>query len=434
MKIFITTVAIAIFISASPACAEETLEWKKCVEEAKAQNPDLVASQEKVNQARANKEITRSVTMPQITGNAERTTTQSPSGGNTTTSMTSASSAKRKPATVYEYDITGEQLLFDGFKTSFNLSSNERSIIATRYNYDVTSSNVRLRLRTAYANLLSSQEYFKVAGEIKGRRKQSLELVRLRYEGGREHRGSLLTSEADLAQAIYDVEQAKRSIYLSQRQVIKELGQTKYFPFIAAGDLNVKETVREMPDFVKITETTPFLQQLVAQKEAARFGLSAAKAQFFPQIYVSGTLGNTNTSWPADKNAWSAGTSFTLPIFDGGNMIANVTKARAVLAQAQADERSGRDSVVVTLSNTWAVLQDAIDNLAVKKKILEAARERARISEAEYAIGLLIYDNWIIIEDNLVTAKKNFVSAGRDAVIAEASWIQAKGGTLDYDK
>ncbi len=434
LKNFTIPFAIIFLMSGSGECAEKTLEWKECVEEAKRQNPDLAASLEKVNQARANKEITRSVVMPQITGNADRTTAQSPSGGGTTSSMTSASTAKRKATTTYEYDVTGEQLLFDGFKTSFDLSSDERSIIASRYNYDVTSSNVRLRLRTAYANLLSSQEYFKVAEEIKARRIQSLELVRLRYEGGRENRGSLLTSEADLAQAIYDVEQAKRSIYLSQRQIIKELGQTKYFPFAVTGDLNVKESVREMPDFEKITETTPFLQQLVAQKEAARFGLSSAKAQFFPQIYVSGSLGNTNTRWPADKNAWSAGTSLTLPIFDGGNIIADVSKARAVLGQAQADERSGRDSVIVTLSNTWTILQDAIDNLAVQKKILEATRERARISEAEYSIGFLIYDNWVIIEDNLVSAKKNFVSAGRDVVIAEASWIQAKGGTLDYDE
>jgi outer membrane protein TolC len=330
--------------------------------------------------------------------------------------------------------MTGEQLLFDGFKTSFDLSSDQRNIVAYRYNYDVTSSNVRLQLRTAYANLLSAQEYLKVAEEIRGRRKQNLELVRLRYEGGREHRGSLLTSEADLAKADYDVEQAKRSIFLSQRQVIKGLGRTKFSPLVATGGLDVKETVKEKPDFENITETTPFLQQLVAKKEAARFGLSSAKAEFFPQIYANGSVGNRNTMWPPDKNGWSFGTSLTLPIFDGGNLIANVSLAKAVLGQAQADERSGRDSVIVTLSDTWVTLQDAIDNVVVQEKVLYAARERARISEAEYYIGLLTYDNWIIIEDNLVTAKKSYVSAQRSAVIAEAGWIQAKGGTLDYDK
>lgn len=434
LKPFMVLLAAIFFINGADARAEETIPWKECVGEAKKQNPDLTVSLEQVNQALANKEITRSAVMPQISGDASRITTQAPSGGSTNTSMVSASSVKRKPGTAYQYEVTGEQLLFDGFKTSFDLSYDQRNIVASRYNYDVTSSNVRLQLRTAYANLLSAQEYLKVAEEIRGRRKQNLELVRLRYEGGREHRGSLLTSEADLAKANYDVEQARRSIYLSQRQVIKSLGRTKFSPLVATGGLDVKETVRERPDFEKITETTPFLQQLVAKKEAARFGLSSAKAEFFPQIYANGSVGNSNTIWPPNKNGWSFGTSLTLPIFDGGNLIANVSLAKALLGQAQADERSGRDSVIVTLSDTWVTLQDAIDNVVVQQKVLAAARERARISEAEYYIGLLTYDNWIIIEDNLVTAKKSYVSAQRDAVIAEASWIQAKGGTLDYDK
>ena len=65
---------------------------------------------------------------------------------------------------------------------------------------------------------------------------------------------------------------------------------------------------------------------------------------------------------------------------------------------------------------------------------MEAAQERARIAEAEYSIGLLIYDNWIIIENNLVTAKRTFLSTERDALIAEANWVQAKGETLDHDR
>jgi outer membrane protein TolC len=183
-----------------------------------------------------------------------------------------------------------------------------------------------------------------------------------------------------------------------------------------------------------MAETTPFLRQLIAKKDAARFGLNSAKAAFFPQVYASGNLGNTNVDAFPDKNEWSVGTSLSLPIFDGGNLIAGMNKAKAALGQAEADERSGRDSVIVTLASAWVTLENALDNVVVKKKYLDATQERARISTAEYSIGLLIYDNWVIIEDNLVTAKKNYVTAERDALVAEAGWIQAKGGTLDYDK
>ncbi|MFA6142881.1 MAG: TolC family protein [Candidatus Omnitrophota bacterium] len=433
MKCKTLVVVVCLFLISASAFAqtEQVIGWNECVKEAKAKHPDLVSAAEKIDVNLAAKEITRSAVLPQISGNASEVTTKQASASSTT--ITTAASSKNNRNTVYQYNLVGQQLLFDGFKTSFDLSTAERNIIASRYDYNVTSSNIRLNLRTAYANLLAAQEYVKVTQEIEARRRQNLELVKLRYEGGREHRGSLLTSEADLAQAIYDVNQAKRSVYLAQRQVIKGLGQTKYLPLAATGDLEVKELVREMPEFENIAETTPFLQQLIAKKEAARFGVSSAKAQFFPQVYVNGNLGNTNTNAFPDKNTWSIGTSLSLPIFDGGNIIANLSKAKATFGQTEADERSGRDSVIVTLASAWVTLQNAVDNVGVQKKFLEATRERARISEAEYSIGLLIYDNWIIIENNLVSAKKSYVTAQRDALVAEASWIQAKGGTLDYD-
>lgn len=435
IKLFLAIV-ISICIAFSNAKAEETMLWKDCVKEAKNNHPDLVSAAEKVKQARASKEITRSAYLPQITGAASEVTSKGAtfgsSGGGSQSDIQTGASAHHY-TTSYDYSATGQQLLFDGFKTSYDLSGAERNITASRYNYDVTSSNVRLRLRTAYANLLTAQELLKISEEIEGRRKQNLELVKLRYEGGREHKGSLLTSEADLAQATFDVNQAERSIFLAERQLTKELGREKFVPMTAEGGFEVVDADRDRPDFEKLCFTNPFLRQLVAQKEAAKYGVKSARAAFYPQVFASGTMGNTNVDAFPDKNEWSAGTSLTFPFFDGGNMIAAVSKARAALGQAEADERSGRDGVIYTLSSTWTTLQDAIEKVGVARKSLEAAEERAKIAEAEYSIGLLIYDNWIIIENNLVTAKRSYLSAERDALIAEANWIQAKGETLDYD-
>lgn len=434
---FIITALLCVIFSTPVAFAEVQISWNDCVNEAKRQHPDLVSAFEKIKQAKASKEITRSATLPQVTGTAAENTsngtgvTSSGSSGQGVTSLQAG--GESQASTRYEYGADLQQLLFDGFKTSYNLSSNQRSIEASHYNYDVTSSNIRLQLRTAYSNLLASQELVKVTEAIEARRKQNLELVRLRYEGGREHKGSLLTSEADLAQAVYDVNQAKRSVYLAQRQLIKELGGKKFIPFTVAGEMEVKEADRVRPDFEKMSDITPLLQQLIAKKEAARFDLKSAKAGFFPQIYLTAGESNSNTDAFPDQNQWSLGTSLTLPIFDGGNTIATVQKAKATLGQAEADERSGRDSVIYTLSNTWTQLQNNIENTMVQAKVLEAAEVRAKIAEAEYSIGLLIYDNWIIIENALVAAKKVYVNAKLNAMIAEANWIQAKGGTLDYD-
>ena len=74
-----------------------------------------------------------------------------------------------------------------------------------------------------------------------------------------------------------------------------------------------------------------------------------------------------------------------------------------------------------------------IDMVEVKQKFLEAAQERAKITQSQYSTGLISFDNWTIIEDDLVSTRKSFLDSKADALIAQAYWVQAKGGTLDYD-
>ena len=70
----------------------------------------------------------------------------------------------------------------------------------------------------------------------------------------------------------------------------------------------------------------------------------------------------------------------------------------------------------------------------MQKKFLEAVNERAKIASAQYESGLISFDDWIIIENNLVTYKKSHLNAQADMLDAEAYWIQAIGGTLEYDQ
>jgi outer membrane protein TolC len=110
-----------------------------------------------------------------------------------------------------------------------------------------------------------------------------------------------------------------------------------------------------------------------------------------------------------------------------------VSQAKALLNQLKENERSTRDGIVLTLEQSWAALQDAMDNVGVQKEILIATEERSRISQAQYSLGFISFDNWTIIEDNLVNAKRTYLNAQAAALLAEANWIQAKGETLEYD-
>lgn len=416
IKFFI--IFLILFFISKCVEAEEIFNWEDCIKEAKKNHPDLIASQEKLNQARANKGIARSNLLPQISSSLSGKTSKATTGDT---------------ADKYSYDITGKQLLFDGLKTPYDITSAQEFVKSAQYNYEVTSSNVRLRLRSAFVELLRAQVLLGITGDISSRRKQNLELVKLRYEAGREHKGSLLTAQADLAQAEFEVAQAKRNVSLAQRRLTKELGRKEFTPIEVKGDFEITDNNGEKPNFENLADNVPFLKELIAKKETARFSLKSAKADFFPQVYLNTSAGKTASDWPPDKEEWSAGVSLSFPIFEGGSRIAEVSKAKAELNQAQADEQSGRDSVILTLEETWKDFQDAIDTVSVKKKFVEAVQERAKIASAQYSTGLITFDDWIIIEDNLVNSKKAHLDAQANLLVAEANWIQAKGGTLDYD-
>ncbi len=421
-KIVRSAVAVLLLIFLlNNVYAEEVITWKHCVEEAIKNHPDLISASEKLKQSKSDKTITTSTILPQISANA---------------SDKKLETDVKKEYEASSYGITGRQLLFDGFKTANDVKAASETINASQYNYEVTSSNIRLRLRTAFTELLRTQKLVLMTEEIALRRKQNSELLKLRYEAGREHRGSLLTSQADLAQAEFEVVQAKRSVSLAQRQLTKELGRRKIMPIKVNGDFEITDINRKKPNFEYLADNTIFLKKLIAVKEAARFGLKSAKADFFPKIYANATTGTTNSDWLPDEDtyAWSVGVSVSLPIFEGGSRIAKVSKAKAGLNKAQADERSGRDSIIFTLEETWTEFQNATDKVSVQRKYLEAAKERAKIANAQYSTGLTSFNDWIIIEDNLVNAKKSFLNAQANVLVNEANWTQAKGGTLNYEE
>jgi outer membrane protein TolC len=428
------TLTIILFLSVSwiSAKAEEALTWQDCLKEAAKNHPDLIAAEEVVKQSEASKKITASALYPQINANLNASTAKTASSGSGSSSS-GPSGTGSSTSDSYSYGLTGTQLIFDGIKTINNVNAAGENIKASKQNFRFTSATVRFRLRSAFVNLLTAQESLRIAEDIYAIRRGNLELITLRYESGLEHRGALLTAEADLAAADYGVAQAKRSIEVGQGQLTKELGRSQLLPIRANGDFQVLDTAKERPDFGALAKDNPSLQQIIAQKNAAMFGVRAAYANFSPTLSGQAGANQSDNHWSPNKDQWNLGLTLSMPIFEGGLRIAQVAQAKALLYQLQENERSSRDGIIFTLEQAWAALQNAMDNVGVQEKNLIATTERSKIAQAQYSTGFISFDNWTIIEDNLVKAKKAFLDVQSGALLAEANWIQAKGETLEYE-
>ena len=419
------TIAIIISLILYPAglvYSDSVLTWTDCVKIAEQNNPELIAAKETVNKTEANIGIARSPMLPQVSLN----------------SSASKSRAESELGTAeqnnFSYNIQGRQMLFDGMKTFSDVDKTKEELAAVRYRYLTTASNIRLALRGAYISIIRAQENITLSKKIIERRKVNYDLVNLRYEAGREHKGSLLTAEADYAQALFDLKSGERDLEISWERMYKTLGVDKIPASSVESDFSISEKTETAPDFTAIAEKNPLLTEMAHLYEAAKDKTKSSKLDFFPKVYGFLNFGQSNSEWPPDKTAWSAGVQASLPLVEGGRGIYETKRAMSEEKYYRAEVKNIRDTVFFILREKWIAFQSAVDNVSVNEKYLRAAEERSKIVEVQYGMGRLTFDDWIIIENTLVLAMNNYLSARINALGAEAEWIQAKGETLDYDK
>lgn len=421
MRFFLRFILATVLIGGSAPSslsAQEIFTWQDSLREAAKNNPDLILAQEDIIQSQAGKIITTSVIFPQISADV-----------NASTASDSTGSSKN-----FSYGVSGSQLVFNGLKTPNNIRAASENIKAAQENFKFTSASVRFRLREAFVNLLKAQESLILTEEIYKIRRENVELITLRYESGTEHRGALLTAKANLAQAEFEVNQAQRNREAAQRQLIKEMGRKQISDITVTGDLKVKDEILQKPDFEAIVLRNPSFLKLVAQKNASAFDVKSVQGDFWPEVALSADVSKSDNHWPPQEQGASAGLRVSVPLFEGGARFANLTRARSVYRQFEEQLRSTKDKATLALEQAWNALKDAVENVRVQKAFIDAAQERASIAEQQYSVGLISFDNWTIIEDDLVRNKKSFLNTRANALLAEASWIQAKGETLEYEK
>lgn len=411
-------IIFCLWLLPSPAVgAEEILTWEDCLKEAAKNQPDLIAAKEAVIQSRQDQKIAKSGALPTFSGNLN----------------VSAVGSSGESSSNSSYGLSGSQLLFDGMKTSNSIASAKESVRAADYSYQFTSANARLQLRQAFVNLLKAQELITLTEQILSLRKSNLELITLRYESGTEHKGALLTAKANLSEAQYELNSAKRGLETARRVLNQALGRKEFLSLSVKGDLNAVKTEEIRPDFEKLTRQNPSVLKIIAQKNAAAFDVKSSRGEFWPSVSINGDIGKTGHQWPPSGHENSAGLSVTWPFFNGGANTAQLAKSQSVYRQLDEELLSSRNNVLVNLETAWNALSDAAEKVNVQKGFLAAVEEREKIAQAQYTIGLMTFDNWTIIEDDLVSTRKTFLEVRANAMLAEANWVNAKGETLEHE-
>lgn len=409
-------------VEVKPMGEGDEFTWTRAVDEALERHPDLEQARALVESAARSRDSAAGDYLPSVDGEFDRDRSRT----------TNVSPMQDSIA----LGISASQSLFNGFNSTGAYLTAKRNLEAAEFYYRETSASVRQRLRTAYVQVLQFKKLLEVNHRIATRRRSNAEMIRLRYDAGRENLGSALRAEAIAGQADYDVRATERQIESKSLLFGREIGGNFYLPVSVAGDLEtlVPKADAGKPDLVKLAEETPRVQTLAKAAEALKAAIISAQSAVWPQVNGLLDYGYSGAKASQMRDSMLFGFAVTVPFFNGGKNIAAIRKARDDYEAAFQAARSARDARISELAEAWAIFQDALENVEVQRQFLKANRERAEIVRSEYTTGLAKFQDFDISEQEITDTEKNYVRSMANSLIVKASWDFLRGATLEEAK
>lgn len=397
------------------AAAATPLTWKQSLQRAAENNAELKAARANFESTQDLAKAARSGFLPTITLNTGLDRTSSTSDGVTTGGDNS-----------YTASVTATQNLFAGFGDTGRVSQANANARASEASLNAVKAKASSDLKTAYEGLIHAKEYIKLTEEILRRRADNLRMVELRFSNGRENKGSVLLSKAYLSQAKLDDLQARNDLETTRAQLARVLG------YDDPSDVDASEPVPlspppAAPDFKKLATGTPDHLQAEAQDDAARAGVTVARAGFFPSLNLTGSVGKWGADYLPRDDRWSMGLTLSLPLFNGGRDAYTVRSAAAVSLAASLGKANVDRDLLAKLKQAYANFTEAVAKFEVDQNFRDAAVVRAEIARSKYNNGLLTFEDWDVIENDLINRQKAFVVSKQNRVLAEAAWELAQG-------
>jgi multidrug efflux system outer membrane protein len=303
------------------------------------QNYDLQMATERLNAARAQVAITRSSLFPQISGNGDA------QGGKEGTFQTKYNFLRLTADAAFQLDFFGKlRRATEAARAELLATEDARQTVILTLVSDVASD---------YFALEALDLQLQITRETVESQKDSVKLTNFRVQHG-------VATKLDVLQAQQVLDTANSQIPDLERQIAQEedaisilLGN--YPQSVARGRPLVEEPLPpDVPPGLpsSLLERRPDIREAEQLLVAANAQIGVAKAQFFPQIALTGSSGGSFGRSSAFSGLmssrigiWSYGANVSQPIFTGGALKGNLKLAESqhqleLIAYRQTIERA----------------------------------------------------------------------------------------------
>jgi outer membrane protein len=312
--------------------------------------------------------------------------------------------------------------LFTGFRRGAEMSAAragqsaaEAAFVDARFQQALTTTN-------QFLDALAAQQLVRVRESSVRRAEEQLKTSIAKLSAGSATRSDSLRSRVTLGNAQLDLLRAQTDLATAEAGLARLIGETGR---VKALDDSAFYRVIEMPDTAALrTEAearSPRIQSAVAAADAARAGLKASRAAYWPSLSLS-----ANTAWNASRsndydllNQRQLSLGLRWSIFDGFSRELAVAERAASLDVADATAADERRAIGAELTARLAELVAARAQIDITQTSVIAAEEDLRVQQERYRLGA----STIV---DVLTSQEALNQAEVDVVVARFDYLRAK--------
>ena len=404
-------IPLILIIVAQLACSAQALTWPEALGQAAKNNYEIKSAAKQTEAAQWSYYKSYSSFLPQLSATAAT--------GQTTSGTLAAT------ANSVSYGLSVSQSLFTGLANYYsNLSAK------ADYDYYISAqqkaeADLYYQLRQAFVDLSIADENILVYKQILERRQNNSDFIELRYETGREDKGSLLRTKADAADAAYNLAAAERARSLA-RLKLSQLVSAEVDKAEGAVSANIPGAT----DYEQLLLNAPAYKMSLKQLEKYELSYKQTVSEFLPSVSLSGSYRKSGTDWGSVSDSNSVSLNLSYSFFPGGANVADRVIAGVQYDKAWQDFQNGKDGLRYSIESAYRDLKDAVEAEAIARQSLAASALRAEIARTKYLNGLMTYDSWDIIENEYINAQRTLLTRKKAALYAEAGWYNSYGGYI----
>jgi multidrug efflux system outer membrane protein len=269
-------------------------------------------------------------------------------------------------------------------------------------------------------------------------REEAADLEKLRYESGESDEFTFKRAEADAAATRVSTRQLELQVVQLTNALGVLLGRSPKAlvdEAISVQGISLPASV-QLPAALpsSVLSQRPDIGAAEAALNASAADIGVARAQLFPSINITGAFGRASPElddlFTSPAKIWSATGGILQPIFQGGRLRANVSRAEAVREQRKSEYAR-------TVQQAFREVLDSLQGQSLIAGVREAndqqvaALSRAtELAELRYAQGDIAYLELLDVRRGLYQAQIDLVAAQRDALLNTIDLALAVGGGL----